>query len=399
MSFATKCLGSILILSSSSLACGSKQDSGDGLGGVGSSSSSGGTGTGAVAGGNAGSFSLGGSAVAAGGTGTVEPGGACQAVTAGATVQPVFLVFAFDVSGSMGKGDAEWHDQSLKWDPIVAATKSFFADATSQGLSASLKFFPVEGGDDLSCNAATYATPDVPMTALPSAAFGAALDANTPQTEDDWIGGTPTAFAIRGTQEYIAAQQAAAPGRYVTVLVTDGYPQGCGGDADEIATVAADVASALSNDVETYVIGVANPPVNGAPDVVTNLQQIAVAGGTERAFLIDTGSPTATSAAFLAAIDEIRGAAISCSIDIPQAPDGRAFDKQRVRVTYTTGAASQSELVYDAGCAQPNSWRYDDPLSPKQLILCDASCETVRGDIAASLGIEFACEQVIEIPE
>jgi hypothetical protein len=346
----------------------------------------------------AGSFSLAGSAVA-GGTGAVEPGGACQAVTAGAMVQPVFLVFAFDVSGSMGKGDAEWHDQSLKWDPIVAATKSFFSDATSQGLSASLKFFPVAGGDDLSCSAVTYATPDVPMTPLPSAAFAAALDANTPQTEDDWIGGTPTAFAIRGTQEYIAAQRAAAPGRYVTVLVTDGYPQGCGGDADEIATVAEDVASALSNGVETYVIGVANPPVNDAPDVVTNLQQIAVAGGTERAFLIDTGSPTATSAAFLDAIDEIRGAAISCSIEIPQAPDGRAFDKQRVRVTYTTGAASQSELVYDAGCSQPNSWRYDDPLAPRQLILCDASCETVRGDIAASLGIEFACEQVIDIPE
>lgn len=386
------------MLSSSTLACGSTDGGDGGMGGAGAASAPASGASGANSG-AAGSLSLGGSGTDVGGTSGQEPGNACEAVTAGATVQPVFLVFAFDVSGSMGKGDAPWHDQSLKWDPVVAATKSFFSDPTSQGLSASLKFFPVEGGNDRSCNATTYATPDVPMTALPDAAFGAALDANTPQTEDDWIGGTPTAFALRGGQQYIAAQQLAAPGRYVNVLVTDGYPQGCGGDEDEISTVAADVASTLAGGVQTYVIGVANPPVNGAPDAVTNLQQIAVAGGTGQAFLIDTGSPTATSAAFLAAIDEIRGAAISCSIDIPRAPDGRAFDKERVRVTYTAGDASQRELTYDANCALPNSWRYDAPLAPKQLILCDASCETVRGDIAASLGIQFACEQVIVIPE
>ena len=99
---------------------------------------------------------------------------ACAKQTARATRQPVYLEFAFDVSGSMGKGDKPWHDRALKWEPVVAATKAFFEDARSEGFSAALTFFPA---DDDRCEQASYQAPDVTMQPLPSQAFGQALDA------------------------------------------------------------------------------------------------------------------------------------------------------------------------------------------------------------------------------
>jgi len=72
------------------------------------------------------------------------------------------------------------------------------------------------------------------------------------------------------------------------VLVSDGYPQGCNSTDDKIETVVAAVKK-VSKDISTYVIGVANPP--GGPDTVTNLNDIAAAGGSDKAFIIQTGDP------------------------------------------------------------------------------------------------------------
>lgn len=327
--------------------------------------------------------------------GSAGEDGSCAVQSSAAELQPVTLAFAFDVSGSMGKGDKEWHDRSLKWEPVVAATKQFFTDASSEGLTASLTFFPAESKK---CAAETYATPDVPPTPLPSPIFGHAIDAITPVDSDDWIGGTPTAWVVRGTLEFIEAQRQQSPGKYAIVLVTDGYPQGCDKEDDTISAVVADVGAALADDVSTYVIGVANPPISGAPDTVSDLHQIAAAGGTEEALLIDTGDPSQTTAAFRAAIERIRKTAVSCTLGIPPAPDGRTFDKEKVRVGYAGSAGARKELVYDQSCAADDAWRYDDPVSPSQIVLCARTCEAVQADVEATLAVDFTCERVIDIP-
>src|SRR6188768_1174252 len=71
-------------------------------------------------------------------------GPVCETVSAAAELPPVYLAFAFDVSGSMGQLDQPrwWHDPESKWQPVVEATSAFFEDSSSQGLSASMALFP-----------------------------------------------------------------------------------------------------------------------------------------------------------------------------------------------------------------------------------------------------------------
>jgi hypothetical protein len=178
------------------------------------------------------------------------------------------------------------------------------------------------------------------------------------------------------------------------VLVTDGYPDGC--DDDEISSVASTV-SAVAATIPTYVIGVKNPPISGAPDTVTSLEQVAMAGGTQRAYIIDTGNPTLTTATFKAAIDAIRGAAISCNVQIPPAPAGSTFDKQNVIVSFSSNG-TRMPLTYDANCTAPNTWHYDDPANPRQVVLCPNTCSAVQSDKSSALSIEFSCKPEIMVP-
>lgn len=326
-----------------------------------------------------------------------DPSVACVTVHAGAELLPVHLAFAFDVSGSMGKGDELWHDRSLKWDPVVAATRAFFDDTASDGLLASLTFFPADGDEDERCDATVYEAPDVEMTELPSQAFSDAIADIDPQSADDWRGGTPTLFAVQGVESSIRAYREDHQGHFAIVLVTDGYPQGCDDAADSVDAVAEEVTAARADGIDTYVIGVANPPVDGAPDTVSDLHAIAEAGGTEQAFLIDTGDPSATSDAFDSAVSAIAGRAIACSLEIPRAPDNRELDKQKVAVTYASGSAAPITLTYDADCAGEMTWHYDNPADPRAIELCDDACTTIQADPDAELGIDFACEQLLTV--
>jgi hypothetical protein len=325
-------------------------------------------------------------------------GAACALVSANVGLLPVHLAFAFDVSGSMGKGDKEWHDKALKWDPVVLATRTFFEQGASEldrsagsGIFASLTFFPEDGDEGDRCEESAYAEPDVPMTALPSTRFGAAIDAIEPQSEDDWRGGTPTLWVMRGTRGFVAKERAARPGNYAIVLVTDGYPQGCDEDSDSIEAVVDEAQAAAADGVRTYVIGVANPPIDDAPDTVSDLHQVASAGQTETAYLVDTGSPAATIDKFSSAVQAIREASASCAIAIPQPPDGQLFDRQKVAVSYRS-QGSDVEFSYDAQCAGARGWHYDNPAAPTHIELCPSSCAAVKADPQALLKILFACD-------
>src|SRR5690606_7209915 len=146
---------------------------------------------------------------------------------------PVYLAVAFDVSGSMGDmaPPTWWYDPKLKWTPVTEAMRAFFEDEAAQGISASMGLFPSSPTEDR-CATATYEEPEVPMTALPSPAFGAVLDdyeeeVGTPLESGDWRGRTPTLAAVQGIATSLDELRAAEPeASFAMILVTDGLPTG-----------------------------------------------------------------------------------------------------------------------------------------------------------------------------
>jgi hypothetical protein len=197
--------------------------------------------------------------------------GECAASSVETSQVDVVLSFAFDVSASMGSHVQPYYSRAMKWDPVVAATKTFFADPSSEGVSATLTFFPSEGapsvassgldaeadtdllsqiisgvlaagaaaaGGGAACTPVDYATPNVEVTPLPSTSFAAAIDAVTPADDSQWRLGTPTGPALEGTVQMIRdLQRQDGNSKYVIVLVTDGDPALCDPATDSIDTL------------------------------------------------------------------------------------------------------------------------------------------------------------------
>jgi hypothetical protein len=357
-----------------------------------------------------------------GDTGSDGQGGAgpvCERASSAAELPPIYLGFAFDVSGSMGKLDRPnwWHDPSLKWAPVVEATTLFFADATAVGISASLTLFPAE---DDACDEDSYLQPGVAMTSLPSTEFAAALRAyeeevGEPLAGGDWRGGTPTHAALLGVASSLSDRRTSEPNaKFAVVLVTDGMPQSCDEGLEEVQEAAAEL---FAEGLPTYVIGIQNPTTPpeslpedwddwgecdegdggdelpcAPPDSLDGLNDVANAGGTERAFLIDTGNPDATQLAFRSAIEAIRDSSLACSLTIPPHPtEGMSFDKDKIDVTVTRQGI-ESRLGYDATCTMPDSWHYDEEEAPRTIQLCEQTCASLKATTDAKLEVEFLCE-------
>lgn len=304
--------------------------------------------------------------------------GACASTTAAAALTPVNLVVMFDQSGSMGDTTEDpTYDPAQRWIPVGAAMKAFFTDPSSAGMNASLSFFAVATN---SCAVADYAAAEVPIRALPSATFSQVLDAHTPK------GDTPTRSAVTGAiLQGQALLQARPNEKTVIVLVTDGEPFGCGVTnqneaAQEVQRVVADVA-AVKATLPTYVIGV-------GPSVAA-LDAVATAGGTT-GFHVQVGTPTQTTQQLLAAMGQIRGSVAQCDFDIPAPPDGRALDLDKVNVEIAPPGKAPSTVAYSKDCAGPG-WRFDDPVSPKKVQLCPATCADVRATAGGKVNVVFAC--------
>ncbi|HSC87933.1 MAG TPA: vWA domain-containing protein [Polyangiaceae bacterium] len=352
-------------------------------------------------------------------------GPVCEQASSEAELQPIFLAFAFDVSGSMGQKDKPrwWHDKTKKWDPVVASTSAFFEDADSSGVSASMVFFPA--GASL-CSASSYAAPEVTMRELPSTSFRTALDG---YIEDDaWRGNTPTRYALEGARTYIEGVKTgngSLEAKYAVVLVTDGEPAGCTNNTvSDARTVAQQL---LTAGFPVYVIGILNPTdkpaasdplptewgagapwdhwgcnqdgtsnANGdypcnPPNALNGLNDIASFGGTNAAVLIDTNDTEQAKKDFKTAIDSIRSAQLSCNVGIPPNPQGGSFDKDRINVSVSVDG-TKTDFAYDPECTDLGSWHYDDAADPQEIILCDTTCADVQSTPGAQLNVDFLCQ-------
>ena len=243
------------------------------------------------------------------------------------------------------------------------------------------------------CDAPAYATPAVPLAALPGAA--AALTASLGAHQPD--GRTPTGPALSGALQAAEAHAAATPDhKAAVVLVTDGLPTECTpGDIPGIAALAAGGAAA-SPAVPTFVIGVFGP--DEAATAGPNLDALATGGGTGKAVVIDTSQDV--TKALQTALDAIRTTAVACTYKIPPPTTGAIdFHKVNVEVTGAGGVMTPVGYVASKASCDPTrgGWYYDvDPASggtPTTIIACDATCAALK--TATRVDIVLGCQTIV----
>lgn len=250
------------------------------------------------------------------------------------------------------------------------------------------------------CDTASYATPAVEVAPLPGAA--AALIANLGQHMPEGL--TPTSGALSGAIKHAQALARANPTHKVAVLLaTDGLPSEC--TPTDIAGVAAiaTAAQAGTPPIPTYVIGVFAPSEMAGAQ--TNLDALAAAGGTGRAFVVGTGNQNVTQS-FLTALNAVRSSGLSCQYTVPRATqDGGQIDYYSINVQFTpsTGApVTVGNVKGRAACsATKGGWYYDvDPstgATPSTISICDTSCAQMKADPAGRVDVLLGCKTVIII--
>jgi hypothetical protein len=354
-------------------ACGSKSS-----GGLSGSSAS--TGEGSDGGGDdaatTGFGDPGGSSGFGGGTGSGDDGGlslmgACSYSTSKGQEKALDVYIMLDQSLSM---------LGPKWTGVTDAINSFVMQPLT-GVSVGIQYFALNLA---SCTDTDYATPEVEIAPLPGVAskITASLAAHAPSTV------TPTLAAEEGAVEHAQAWAKMHPDDAVIVLLaTDGDPDSCNLMPDPVTPVAnAAMAGFMGTPkIATFVIGVGSD--------LANLNQIAAAGGTTSAFIVDTSMNVQTQ--FLAALNSVRGTALGCQYKIPAPPSGGTIDFSKVNVQFTNnGKQTIFPQVSDKSkCpSSGNAWYYDNNTTPTQIILCTTSCGAVS--VGGEIDVLTGCQTI-----
>lgn len=313
-----------------------------------------------------------------GGGGSGGDGGGldgCAETSAEATLVPVNMFLTVDKSGSMGDNN--------KWNNAKAAFISFFQDPGAGNMRVALRFWPDNGCDGTSCNVGVCSQPQVDVGALSDQAHAQALiDAFNSKSPS---GGTPMSAALGGATKWAADYTASTNGseKVVVVLLTDGEPNGCDENINNIAALAEDAYQSAG--VLTFAVGLAGSNQ-------TDMNTIAMSGQTTQGFFIGNGNAQAD---LLAALKQIQKTTVACEFQMPQPGPGQVVDPTRVNVKYTPNGGSSVVLgqVPNAGACtdQTGGWYYDDPNQPHSIKLCPSTCATVQADQGSKMEIVVGC--------
>jgi hypothetical protein len=266
------------------------------------------------------------------------------------------------------------------------------------------------------CDAAYYATPDVPVGILDGTTGGQAAMLNTMLMAKSPAGYTPTGPALSGALMFARQRITAMPThRVAVVLVTDGLPGGFLGSAGtgfppaeclpgDIAGISALAMGTMgatgAPPVPTFVIGVFAPGA-AAQTAQTNLDMLAKAGQNSQAataVIIDTGQNVAT--ALQTALQAVQSKAIACEYQLP----ATGVDFKKVNVSFTSGSGGETTVGHapidgttGAGCDARGGWYYDkDPMTatPTKITACPASCSMFQTDLNGRVNVVLGCPTI-----
>jgi hypothetical protein len=315
-----------------------------------------------------------------GGGGATNPiSEACVTDTAEARLTPLDIALAVDTSYSM--------DFDAKWQSVSGALLTFASAPRYKNLGVALEFFP----ELAQCSVSDYTVPAVPMTELPAAE----APLRSAVTAQRMAGGTPLVQVLSGMGSYVKTHASQhVDRRAVLVLATDGIPDDtCAGQSftpPNSLTNAAAMARQLAEGtppIPVFVIGVGSE--------LAALDQIAVAGGTQRAILVEVGSDT--NRKFLNALDGIRRRSLGCEYAIP-APSTGEIDFAAVNVRFSQAGSEAETFFYVAnaaacGAEARGSWHYDDAARPTKIVLCPSTCSRVSSATDGRVDTVFGCKR------
>jgi hypothetical protein len=90
-------------------------------------------------------------------------------------------------------------------------------------------------------------------------------------------------------------------------------------------------------------------------------------------------------------------APLPCEFDVPPAPMGQTFSKDKVSVVYTAQGASAAPFPFandESACGDRPGWHYDTKdAQPKRIQFCPAACTQVR--TGGKISIAFGCKPPI----
>jgi hypothetical protein len=328
-------------------------------------------------GGSGGSISIGGGSGGGGATNPISD--ACVTDTAEARLTPLDIALAVDTSYSM--------DFEAKWQSVSGALLTFASAPRYKNLGVALEFFP----ELAQCSVGEYAVPAVPMTELP----GAEAPLRSAVAGQRMAGGTPLVQVLSGMGGYVKTHASQhVDRRAVLVLATDGIPDDtCSGQSftppnslANAATMARQLAEGTPG-IPVFVIGVGSE--------LAALDQIAQAGGTERAILVEVGSDT--NRKFLDALDGIRKRSLACEYTI-SAPSAGEINFAAVNVRFTEAGREPETFVYvpnAAACGDEarGSWHYDNAAAPTKIVLCPNTCSRVSSATEGRIDTVFGCKR------
>jgi hypothetical protein len=357
---------------------------------IGACGCSGSTAAGAAAGGNGGAGVIStGTGGAAQEGGTIDPDAACSVTTESTTAVSTDIFVMQDRSGSMDCPAADDGCQNptqlsppTRWDAFGEAVDSFVHAPSSVGIGVGIGFFGLRVGtsDTVSCTASDYSKPAVAIAPLPAnaPAISNAIAKTRP------FGSTPTVPALTGAIAYTRAYATSGAGRdAAVVLVTDGAPTDCKGNTVDAAAMIAEQAYKATPSIKTYVVGLGDTAA---------LDQIALAGSGGKTHYFRASGDVAKQLGM--ALTTIVGM-ITCRYDIPTQA-GRAIDPTLVNVQTTRGGmhATIGKVSDASACGALGGWYYDDSARPRQVILCQQSCDLLRAAPESTVEILYGCPSV-----
>ena len=318
-------------------------------------------------------------------TGWITQFEACAEIREEAAPLPTSLLLTVDKSCSMADPADGGTDTAAitKWEAASSAFVAFFDDPASDTLKVALRLWPdPDGCNDTDCDAAACSLPQVPLDFVGNPAQNLALSDALFNTIPE--GGTPVSAALEGAAIWGLQRATAAPNEQVAiVLVTDGEPNGCDENIDNIAAIAASSAAA---GIPVYAVGIEGSNT-------AQIDQIAAAGNTGVGYFVGTANAEAD---LIQALEDIQARSVSCRFTFPTESTGEPLSPDLMRLEYEeAGQLVTVDRVADATRCVPNGgWYLDDNDSPTEIIMCPTTCSQVQAMITVSIEVAVGCECV-----